>query len=69
MHHTPLFKSSEMSAIVRIECYSRGRGHTPPFDPSKENLRFKGGIRPPFDPLCKRRGVGRPLHPSSLYID
>jgi hypothetical protein len=21
---TPLFKSSEMSAIVRIECYSRG---------------------------------------------
>ena len=45
-HHTPLFKSSEMSAIVRNECYSRRGAYAPPLTPSVKG----GGSVAPYIP-------------------
>ena len=45
-HHTPLFKSSEMSAIFSIECYSRRGAYAPPLTPSVKG----GGSVAPYIP-------------------
>ena len=79
-HNTPLFKSSEMSAIFSIECYSRRGAYAPPLTPSVKG----GGSVAPYIPhlficinllllqaaiahVAQREPTGSPLTPPFSY--